>query len=101
LKGKALEGRGKDKDAYDIFALTHCGGGALQAAQYFNKAVAGKELAPKRKELLKFSIDLIADKFEHAGMSGPFSVWRFTDRFYERDAVSAQVNRFLSNIIAE
>lgn len=101
LKGKALGGRGKAKDAYDIFALTHCGGGALQAAQYFNELVAHKELAPTRKELLKSSVAQIADKFKHEDMRGPFDVWRFSDELYERNIVAAQVNLFLSNITLE
>jgi hypothetical protein len=98
LKGQALDDRAKPKDSYDIFALTHYGGGPKQAAGYFNKAVSGKKLIPENRKLLKHSIEVIKDRFKNASQMGPFQVESFTENRYKRSIVAEQVNQFLTNI---
>lgn len=98
LKGQALDGRAKPKDSYDIFALTHFNGGPKQAAEYFNKTVSGKKIAPKNQKLLEHSIAIIRDRFKNADQMGPFQVETFTENKYNRNVVAAQVNQFLDAI---
>jgi len=98
LKGQALNGRAKPKDSYDIFALTHCNGGPEKAAEYFNKAVLSRKLAPGMKKLLTHSISVVREKFRNANQMGPFQVETFTESKYPRNIVADRVNRFLEKM---
>ena len=98
LKGSALDGRFKPKDAYDIFALTHCNGGPQQAAEYFNRTVSAERLPGKNRKFLEHSLAVIRDTFKDAGQAGPFHVETFTEGKYRRQVVAAQVNAFLSGL---
>lgn len=98
LKGQALDGRSKPKDAYDIFALTHYGGGPTQAAGYFNGSVLGKAPSPQTEKLLEHSISIIREKFRDAGQMGPFQVETFTENKFKRNIVAGQVTHFLENL---
>jgi hypothetical protein len=100
LKGQALGGRAKPKDSYDIFALTHCNGSPEKAAEYFNKAVSGRKLAPEMEKLLSHSISVVREKFRNANQMGPFQVEAFTENKYNRNIVADQVNRFLGKLQA-
>ncbi len=96
LKGRAMDGRFKPKDAYDIFALTYYGGGLEQAAEYFNKTVSAKRLSVQNRLFLEHSLTVIREKFKNSNQVGPFQVETFTDGKYERLAVAMQVNAFLN-----
>ncbi|PIU81604.1 hypothetical protein COS70_03185 [Candidatus Micrarchaeota archaeon CG06_land_8_20_14_3_00_50_6] len=100
LKGQALDGRAKPKDSYDVFALTHYGGSPEMAAEYFNKAVSGRKLAPGMEKLLAHSLSVVREKFMNANQMGPFQVEIFTENRYGRNIVADQVNRFLENVQA-
>lgn len=99
LKGKALDGRFKPKDAYDIFALTHFQNDPKKAAEYFNKTVSGKTLPMQNKTFLEHSISTIRDKFKDANQVGPFQVETFTEGAYNRQVVAAQVKHFLELLV--
>ncbi len=100
LKGQALDGRAKPKDSYDIFALTHYNGSPEKAAEYFNKTVSSRKLAPRMKRLLAHSISVVREKFRNANQMGPFQVETFTEDKYRRNIVADQVNRFLERVQA-
>lgn len=99
LKGKALNGRFKPKDAYDVFALTHFNGGPKQAASYFNENVSAKKLSSQNKQFLEHSLLVIREKFKDANQVGPFQVETFTEGKYKRQVVAAQVNSFLDAVL--
>ena len=98
LKGNAMDGRFKPKDPYDIFALAHYGGGAQQAAAFFNTALSSKKLSPKNKAFLSHSLSVIREKFRDSGQVGPFQVASFTEQKYARAVVAAQVKQFLEGL---
>jgi len=98
LKGQALDGRAKVKDAYDIYALTHYGGGSEKAADYFNKTVSNKKLSAETKALLIHSVSVVKEKFRNANQSGPFQVESFSEGRFKRNIVAMQVNQFLDQI---
>lgn len=98
LKGQALDGRAKQKDSYDIFALTHYNNGAAQAAEYFNEAVSNRELNPESERLLKHSLSVIREKFRTENKVGAFHVESFTENKIKRNVAASQVNVFLDNI---
>jgi len=98
LKGQALDGRAKPKDSYDIFALTHYKGSPEKAAEYFNKVVSSKKLAPEMDKLLTHSISIVKEKFRNANQMGPFQVESFTENKYSRNIVADQVSRFLEKL---
>lgn len=98
LKGQALDGRVKQKDSYDIFALTHYKGGPVQAARYFNEKIAGGQLSQANMKLLKRSMMIIGAKFKDAAQLGPFHVETFTENRYPRQVVAAQVTAFLKEL---
>ena len=98
LKGKAMDGRFKPKDPYDIFALAHYGGGPKQAAAYFNQTLASKKLSPKNKAFLTHSLSVIREKFADFEQVGPSQVETFTEPKYTRPVVAAQVNQFLEGL---
>lgn len=98
LKGKALAERLSLKDAYDIFALTSYGGGPVQAAEYFKKAISSKKLTATKQKLLDGSLSYIAAEFKAANQRGPFHVESFSEYKYGREVVAAQVGQFLKNI---
>lgn len=97
LKGHALDGRAKPKDAYDVFALTHYGGGPMQAAEYFSKTVSDKGPSPENQKLLEHSLSVIREKFRNADQVGPFQVESFSENKYKRNIVVDQVNKFLEH----
>jgi hypothetical protein len=98
LKGQAMDGRLKQKDAYDIFALTHYNGGPEKAADYFNATVSSRTLSPEMKKLLERSLSVVKDKFRNENRVGPFHVESFTEGRYRRAIVAAQVDSFLKRI---
>jgi hypothetical protein len=100
LKGQALQGRKNQKDAYDIFALTHYMGGPTQAAQYFNRTFADKQVSREKRGFAQNSLAVIHRKFRDETRSGPFDVETFTELKYRRNIVAAQVNQFLDNLVA-
>ena len=95
LKGNALFKRGKRKDSYDIFALTHYSGGPIQAAEYFNRCIAGKPISAANKLFLKSSMASISYGFKSENHQGPFEVEAFSENKYKRNIVAAYVNQFL------
>lgn len=98
LKGQALQGRKNQKDAYDIFALTHFLGGPAQAAQYFNRSFEGRKISREKRDFARNSLAVIRRKFRDETSAGPFDVETFTESRYRRNIVAAQVNRFLENL---
>ncbi len=98
LKGQALDGRLNPKDSYDVFALTHYGGGPGKAADYFNETVSSKKLAAANKKFLTHSISVVREKFRNASQLGPFQVETFSENKFKRSVVAAQVNEFLDEI---
>ncbi|MBI5158563.1 hypothetical protein HY992_00400 [Candidatus Micrarchaeota archaeon] len=100
LKGHALDGRLNQKDAYDVFALTHYNGGPKKAAEYFNKRAAEKRLSPQNQKLLKHALAIIREKFRNQDQAGPFQVESFSEDHYKRSVVAGQVNQFLDAIEA-
>lgn len=98
LKGRAMVERNSHKDAYDIFALTHCKGGAAAASEYFKKKCEGVRLSPKKQKLFDDSISNIAYGFSDENHYGPFRVESFSEMRYGRNIVALQVNRFLDGI---
>lgn len=98
LKGKALDGRFKPKDAYDVFALTYCRGGPEQAAAHFNKTVSAKKPPVKSRSFLAHSLEVVREKFKDANQAGPFQVETFTEGQYKRQVVAAQVNQFFGHL---
>lgn len=99
LKGKALDGRFKPKDAYDVFALMHFNGGPKQAGKYFSETVSAKELSSQNKQFIEHSLLVIREKFKDANQVGPFQVETFTEGKYSRQVVAAQVNSFLDAVL--
>jgi hypothetical protein len=98
LKGQALNGRAKPKDSYDIFALTHYGGGPAQAARHFNECVLAADLSPSGVEHLERALSYVQSGFKDMSRRGPFHVESFTEGKYDRRVVIAQVNGFLKGI---
>jgi len=98
LKGQAMDGRLKHKDAYDIFALTHFNGGPVGAADYFNAAVSSKTLSTQMRGLLGHSLSVVRDKFRNENRVGPFQVETFSEGRYRRAVVAAQVGSFLQHL---
>ncbi|MDD5337189.1 MAG: hypothetical protein PHS02_01775 [Candidatus ainarchaeum sp.] len=98
LKGQALNGRFKQKDAYDVFALTHLDDGPENAAKYFNRAVSGAKISTEKQKLLAHSVSVIREKFKDPSQVGPFQVESFTDGKFRRSVVAAQVNQFLDGL---
>jgi predicted nucleotidyltransferase component of viral defense system len=98
LKGRAFVDRKSEKDSYDIFALTHYNGGPVQAADYFNQCVSGKQTSEANDDLLKKSIEYIKYGFQDENRRGPFFVESFSESAYKRNIVAAQVNQFLRHI---
>jgi len=98
LKGQTLRDRRNLKDAYDIFALTHYGGGPEQAAQYFNRTFAEAEISAEKRDLARNSLTVIKKKFQDGNSSGSFGVETFSENRFRRSVVAAQVNKFLENV---
>lgn len=98
LKGQALQGRRKEKDAYDIFALTHAMGGPLSAARYFNQNFSKAVITGEKRALARNSLAVIQRKFHDPASAGPFDVEKFSENRYKRSIVAAQVNKFLKNL---
>ncbi|MFH0817220.1 MAG: hypothetical protein V1909_01150, partial [Candidatus Micrarchaeota archaeon] len=98
LKGQALDGRAKPKDAYDIFALTHYLGGPKQAAGYFKMACSKAKITPANKRLLEHSLAVIRDKFKNPKQMGPYQVASFTEGQFGNEVVAASVNAFLDSL---
>ena len=101
LKGQALNGRAKQKDAYDIFALTHYKGGPKEASENFNKLLKDKNLSVENTKMLKHSLSVIREKFLTENKSGPFAVENFSENRYKRNVVAEQVGIFLDNILLQ
>ncbi|MGZ4885739.1 MAG: hypothetical protein ACXVI7_10060, partial [Halobacteriota archaeon] len=97
LKAHAFRGRAKEKDAYDIYALTHYDGSPQKAAGYFNKTVSNKEISTANQQLLNESLDIISMAFKDGNRLGPYLVERFFGETNKRFVVAGQVNLFLKN----
>lgn len=98
LKGNALLKRGKPKDSYDIFALTHYHGGPAQAAEYFNRCIAGKQISAANKVFLNSALLSISYGFKSENHQGPFEVETFSENKYKRNIVAAYINQFLKGL---
>jgi predicted nucleotidyltransferase component of viral defense system len=98
LKGNALFNRGKPKDSYDIFALTHYNGGPTQAVEYFNSCLRRKQISVANVEFIKIAIARIAYGFQSENHRGPFEVEAFSEYRYKRNIVAAYVNEFLKGL---
>lgn len=98
LKGQAMDERMKQKDAYDIFALTHYNGSLERAADYFNAAVSRRTLSPDMRSLLDHSLSVVREKFRNENQVGPFQVESFSEGRFRRAIVASQVNSFLKRI---
>lgn len=98
LKGQALQGRNNQKDAYDIFALTHYNGGPEQAAEYFNKTFSEKHLSKEKHRFAMESIAVIKENFKDENHRGSFAVETFTDNKIRRNIAAAHLNRFLQEL---
>jgi hypothetical protein len=98
LKGQALQNRRNLKDAYDIFALTHYGGGPERAAHYFNRTFAEAGISGEKLDLARNSLAVIQKKFQDGTSSGSFGVETFSENRFRRVIVAAQINKFLENV---
>ena len=78
---------GRIKDYYNIFALTHCNGGPLQAAESFRQQVSKKRVPKRHLERLKTTIRLISCEFKGEWSDGARSVEEF-DKEQKADVVA-------------
>jgi len=87
---------GRIKDYYNIFALTHCNGGPLQAAESFKQQVSGKRVPKQHLERLKTTTRLISCEFKSEWSDGARSVEEF-DKKQKADVVARQVTQFIES----
>jgi len=88
----------RQKDAYDIFALTHFGGGPQQAAAYFNQTVFSKKISSKNKELLNGSLTYVSEIFHDEKSTGSLHVEEYSEMKYNGNVAALQMNQFLGNL---
>jgi hypothetical protein len=86
--------RGEAKDCYDIFALTHCNGGAQQAAETFNQLISHREVSKENQELLKRTVQRLSRRFK----DGWSSYVQEFDNKQRKDDVAKQVTAFLEPV---
>ncbi len=98
LKGQAMDGRKNPKDAYDIFSLTHYGGGPEQAARKYNIDLSKNPISREKHDLAGHSLQVLSRKFRDSTSAGAFDVEKFSESKYKRTIVAAHVNKFLENI---
>ena len=101
LKGKAMDGRSKAKDFYDVYSLTFFNGSWQKAAEYMNRRIEDKQLIPERSELLKHSLSVLREKFEDEESVGPYQVEDFTNGKILRREVFNRVDSFLKIIMVD
>jgi len=97
MKGYALAGRDKPKDAYDVyFCVKNYPGGPIKLAAALRPRLRDKEV--------RTGLEHIAGKFRHEGDFGPDTVARFldksdeADRAFDRRDAFEQVSRFISEL---
>jgi len=94
MKGQALMGRFKDKDYYDVYALTGFHDGEPKtAAEAFSKSLKQQKF-DINNPLVFSSLSKISSSFEKVSSVGPFMVSRFTDEDLSTDAYE-RVSAFL------
>jgi hypothetical protein len=77
LKGQALLGRYKDKDYYDVYAITGFhNGDPKKAAETFNGTLKQRDTKIQHP-LIASSLKAIKRSFEKATSNGPFMVSQF------------------------
>lgn len=98
LKGHAIGGRLKDKDCYDIYALTFYKGSLEKAAEYFNSEVGDRKLPEEKLDFLKASLGYVRSTFESEKSNGIFQVSKFVGDETIRSNVFERVNGFLNKV---
>ena len=94
----ASKSANREKDYYDIFALSHYNGGSEKAAEYFIQRVSERRtLYEANRDQLKLVIESISKSFGGSKVGG-FNVEKFTEGKYDKNDVTSKVNQFLNPI---
>jgi hypothetical protein len=95
-----VEGK-KDKDAFDMFAVTHYNGGARHAAKYVNQALDSKEMSEKNRELIGQSLSKIKRLFRDENQDGTIHANNYEPTKYSKETIVGQMKLFLDSIALE
>ncbi len=95
MKGQALLGRFKDKDYYDVYALTGFHNGEPKAAAEAFSNSLEKQKIDIKDPLIFSSLEAIRSRFEKVSSIGPYMVSSFTDDDTAATDAFERVNAFL------
>jgi len=88
----------KDKDAFDMFAVTHYNGGARHAAEYVNQAL--NVTTRENREFIIKSLANIRRIFMDAGQEGPIHANNYEPE-YKKETIVGQMKLFFKEIETE